>query len=176
MHTHRLTLIQLGCETCRGNSAEVHIGSVQPWSTTWPFRLCLYHQHASFLLSVSLIWHPFNIVHYHYAFLAPSSLLFFVFILWPHENVNFYTKIFASLGVQSTSSKNPLKAKSSSATSRFYIWQKVTISRWLGLNGNMISQNANVLLLSKGENINQKSWYSYIFMVLELLLCNFYSI
>lgn len=69
--------------------------------------------------------------------------------------LNFYTNFFALLGVRSTS-KNHLAAKYSSATSRSYILQKVTISRQLGLNCN-ISQSANILLLSKGENINQKS-------------------
>ena len=64
--------------------------------------------------------------------------------------------MFVLLGMQSVSSKNYLEVKCSSATSKSYTFQKVRISREMGLNYNLISQNTHILLW-KGENISQKS-------------------
>lgn len=150
-HAHRLTSIKYGRETWRGYSTQVRVSSVQPCSTRWFFPCSLHYQCASFLLSIFDVT-PMLILYIITTHFLPL-LLHFCHSMTSQLFLNFYMKIFALLGVQSAFSKKYVEVKVLLDPTPFK--KSEFLDGW-DLTVTWLSQNANILLLSKGENISQK--------------------
>lgn len=127
----RLTPTGWVLRALQGDSTKVRVNSGQPcsmMSSSLLFPCSLLYQCAPFLLSASFIWHP------SYFPLSPHISRPFFSAFLCHSTTsqmcpNFYMEMCVLLGMQCVSSKNYLEVKCSSATTKFYTFQNVRISR-----------------------------------------------